>query len=98
MQQDRVLGFRRNPHLASRAVLLEVHLVGSPEIYSRILHQRLEFFLCAFCRSGSAWAIWGPVLLSRKPTCRNNTGHALTPSTISYPSLIQPAGDLPSPR
>src|SRR6202022_3049935 len=79
MQQDRVLGFRRNPHLASRTVLLEVHLVGSPEIYSRIHHQRLEFFLCAFCRSGSAWAIWGRGLRSRKPSCRNKRWHCLTP-------------------
>jgi hypothetical protein len=57
VQQDRVLGFLRNLHLASRTVLLEVHLVGCPEIYRRIFHQRLEFFLCAFCRAGSAWAI-----------------------------------------
>jgi hypothetical protein len=30
VQQDRVLGFRRNPHLAPRTMLLEVHFVGSP--------------------------------------------------------------------
>jgi len=30
--------------VASGAVLLEVHLVGSPEIHGRILHQRLKSF------------------------------------------------------
>ena len=36
MQQDGILGFRWDPHLASRAMLLEVHLVHSPEIHLRI--------------------------------------------------------------
>src|SRR5258708_15269064 len=98
MEQARVLGFRRNPHLASGAVLLEVHLVGSPEIHGRILHQRLEFFLCALCRSGSAWAIWGRGLRSRKPSCRNKRWHCLTPNSISYRSAIQAARVLPSHR
>src|SRR5258708_20435444 len=97
MEQARVLGFRRNPHLASGAVLLEVHLVGSPEIHGRILHQPLEFFLCAFCRSGSAWPIWGRGLRSRKPSCRNKRWHCLTPNSISYRSAIQAPTVLPSP-
>src|SRR6202008_1102673 len=98
MQQDRVLGFWRNPHLASGAVLLEVHLVGSPEIHGRILHQRLEFFLCAFCRAGSAWAIRGRGLRRRKPSCRNKRWHCLTPKSISYRSAIQADKVLPSHR
>ncbi len=98
MQQDRVLGFRWNPHLASRAMLLEVHLVGGPEIYRTVLHQRLEFFLCAFCRSASAGASRGRGLRSRKPSCRNKRWHCRTPKSISYRSAIQAAKVLPSHR
>src|SRR5437016_1275810 len=54
MQQHRVLGFRRYPHATTGAVLLKVHFVRGPQVHLVISHQPLEFFLCAFCRSGSA--------------------------------------------
>src|ERR1035437_966965 len=92
MQQDRVLGFRRNPHLASGAVLLEVHLVGSPEIHARILHQRLEFFLCAFCRSGSACAIWGAACAAESPVAGTSAGTASPPSQSHTARQSRPPG------
>jgi len=48
MEQDGVLDFWRDPHAAARAMLLKVHFVGRPKIHAAILHQVLEFFLCAF--------------------------------------------------
>src|SRR5712691_11252180 len=75
VQQDRIPGLRRNPHLAAGTMLLEMHFVRGPEIHGLVLHQRLEFFLCAFCRSGSACAMLGRGLRSRKPNCRNTRWH-----------------------
>ncbi len=68
VQQDRVLDFWRDPHAAARAMLLKVHFVGRPKIDVRVLHQGLEFFLCAFCAAGSAWATAGRGLRNRKPS------------------------------
>jgi hypothetical protein len=68
VEQDRVLDFRRNPHAAARAMLLNVHFVGGPKIDAGILHQVLEFFLCAFCMAGFACASAGPGLRNRKPS------------------------------
>jgi hypothetical protein len=48
MQQYRILGLWRYPHLAARAVLLKMHFVGGPQIHSGVSHQRLECFLCSF--------------------------------------------------
>src|SRR2546430_9710492 len=62
-------------HAATGAVLLEVYFVRCPEVDRSIFHQPLEFFLCAFCRSGSACAIAGRGLRSRKPNCRNRRWH-----------------------
>src|ERR1035437_7879422 len=73
MQQHGVLGFRWHPHAATGAVLLEVYFVSSPEVDRSIFHQPLEFFLCAFCRSGSAFAIAGRGFLSPKTQCRKKT-------------------------
>ena len=89
VQQDRILGFRRHPHLTPGAVLLEVDFVGGPQIYTVVLPQRLEFFLCAFCRSGSACAITGRGLRIRNPNCRNSRWHCLTPRLIPYSRSIQ---------
>ena len=98
MQQHGVLGFRWYPHATTRAVLLEVHFVRSPEVDRGILHQPLEFFLCAFCRSGSACAIAGRGLRSRKPNRRNRRWHCRTPKWIRYSRSIQAASVLPSHR
>jgi len=51
--------------------LLKMHLVACPPIHLRICHQRLEFFLCAFWRCGSACATTGRGLRKRNPNCRN---------------------------
>src|ERR1035438_2265195 len=40
VQQDRIFGLRRNPHLAAGTVLLEVHFVRGPDIYVLAPHQR----------------------------------------------------------
>jgi hypothetical protein len=68
VQQDGVLDFWRDPHAAARAMLLKVHLVGSPKIDAVVPHQGLEFFLCAFCTAGLAWASAGRGLRKRKPS------------------------------
>ena len=68
MQEDGVLDFWRDPHAAARAMLLKVHFVGRPKIDAGILHQVLEFFLWAFCATGSAWASAGRGLRNRKPS------------------------------
>ncbi len=98
VQQDRVFGLWRNPHLAPRTMLLEVHFVGGPEIHRLVCHQRLEFFLCAFCRAGSACAMLGRGLRSRKPNCRNRRWHCRTPRSIPYCLAIQAASVFPSHR
>jgi hypothetical protein len=67
MEQDRVLGLRRNPHLAARTMLLKMHLVGCPQVHLRICHQCLEFLLCAFWRCGSACATRGAVSVNGVP-------------------------------
>jgi len=54
MQQNGIFGFRWHPHQTPRPVLLEMDFVGGPQIDSIVLLQRLKFFLCAFCSSGSA--------------------------------------------
>ena len=69
--QDGIPGFRRYPHTAAGTVLLEMDFVQRPKIDERISYQLPEFFLCAFCRAGSAFAISGLGLRSRKPNCRN---------------------------
>ena len=68
VQQDWVLDFWRDPHAAARAMLLKVHLVGRPKIDAVVPHQVLEFFLCAFCNAGLAWASAGRGLRNRKPS------------------------------
>src|SRR5260370_10649656 len=67
VQQNRIFCLRRNPHLAAGTMLLEMHFVRSPEIHGLVLHQRLEFFLYAFFRSGSAWELVWRRLRRRKP-------------------------------
>jgi hypothetical protein len=49
-------------------MLLKVHFVGRPKIDVRVLHQGLEFFLCAFCTAGSACARAGRGFRNRKPS------------------------------
>jgi hypothetical protein len=44
VQQNGVLCFRRDPHAASRSVLLEMHFVKRPEFDGRITGQVPEFF------------------------------------------------------
>jgi len=44
VQEHGILGFRRYPHPASGAVLLEVDFVGGPQINPRIPCQLPEFF------------------------------------------------------
>src|SRR2546422_11682262 len=96
MQQHGVLGCRGHPHAATGAVLLEVYFVRCPEVDRSIFHHPLEFFLCAFCRSGSACAIAGRGLRSRKPNCRNRRWHCRTPKSILYSRSIQVASVLRS--
>jgi len=96
MQQHGVLGFRWYPHAAPGAVLLKVHFIGGPQVHFVIILHRLEFFLCAFCRSGSAWARAGRGLRSRKPNLRNRRWHCRTPKAIPYCRLIQAANVFPS--
>src|SRR5208337_4806578 len=79
MEQDRILRLRRNPHQAARAMLLKMNLVGCPQVHVRIGHQRLKFFLCACCRSGSACATMGRGLRKRNPNCRKSLWHWRTP-------------------
>jgi hypothetical protein len=45
-----------------------VHFVAGPKIDAGIRHQVLEFFLCAFCTAGLAWASAGRGLRNRKPS------------------------------
>ena len=47
MPEDRVFRLGRDPHTTAGAVLLEMDLVGGPEVYGRHSHQRFEFFLWA---------------------------------------------------
>jgi len=81
VQQNRIPGLGWNPHLAAGTMLLEMYFVRGPEIYALVFHQRLEFFLCAFCRSGSAWAILGRGLRNRKPNCNPPR---YSPATLSH--------------
>ena len=96
MQQNRIFGLRRNPHLAARPMLLKMHLVGRPQLHVRICHQGLEFFLCAFCRSGSACATIGRGLRKRNPNCRKSLWHWRTPKLAPCCRSIHAARVLPS--
>ncbi len=44
MQQHRVLFFRRNPHQATRSILLKMDFIARPQIDFRISDQPSEFF------------------------------------------------------
>jgi hypothetical protein len=48
VEHDGVLGFRRHPHAAARALLLKVYFLQRPQVDTFVAHQILEFFLCAF--------------------------------------------------
>ena len=45
MVQDGVPGLWRYPHAAARTMLLKMHFVECPQIYPRVGHQLVEFFL-----------------------------------------------------
>src|ERR1035441_10895137 len=49
-----------------------MHFVDGSQVHVWIGHQGLEFFLCAFCRSGSACATMGRGLRKRNPNCLNS--------------------------
>ena len=98
MEQNRVLGLRRDPHLTARTMLLKMHLVGCPQVHLRIGYQRLEFFLCAFWRCGSACATMGRGLRKRNPNCRNTLWHWRTPKRAPYCRSIHADKALPSHR
>ena len=66
MVNHRVSGLWRDPHTTPRSLLLKVHFVQSPKIDGIVLHQFSEFFLCFFCRAGSALARSGRGLRKRK--------------------------------
>jgi hypothetical protein len=44
MQQNRIGFFWRHPHEATRSVLLEMNLIGGPQINARIVRELSEFF------------------------------------------------------
>ncbi len=44
MVDDRVFDLRRHPHPATRSLLLKVHFVQRPEVYSVVLYQLSQFF------------------------------------------------------
>src|SRR6476619_3405900 len=44
MIHDGILGLRRNPHAASRSLLLKVDFVQGPQVHSIVGHQFSEFF------------------------------------------------------
>ena len=75
MTANRVPDFRWNPHAAPAAVLLEMDFVQRPEIDSRVDGESTEFFFTTACSSGSAWAISGRGLRSRKPNWRKSRWH-----------------------
>src|ERR1700704_2957445 len=72
MIHDGILGLRRNPHAATRSLLLKVHFVQGPKVHRIVRHQLVQFFLCFFCRAGSALAKTGRGLRRRNSNCRNN--------------------------
>jgi hypothetical protein len=43
-----IFGLWRNPHAASRSLLLKVDFVQNPQIHGIVRHQFSEFFLCFF--------------------------------------------------
>jgi hypothetical protein len=65
MKQNRIAFFRCYPHTTARAMLLEMNFVDCPQIYAGFGHHVSEFFLCSFCRSGSAFAMSGSGLRNR---------------------------------
>src|SRR5580700_11352620 len=79
MVHDGVLRLGRNPHAATRPLLLKVNFVQCPEVHSGIAHQLAEFFLWVFCRVGSALAKTGRGLRRRNSNCRNKRWHWRTP-------------------
>ena len=68
MVNHRVFGLWRDPHTTPRSLLLKVHFVQSQKIDGIVLHQFSEFFLCFFCRAGSALASNGLGLRRRNPS------------------------------
>lgn len=78
---DGVFCFRRNPHAAAGAMLLEVALVQTPEIKPFIVQHPVEFFLYAACNSGSPCAITGRGLRSRNPNFRKMRWDWRTPNS-----------------
>ena len=92
MQQDGVLGFRRNPHLATGDVLLEVHLVGSPEILRRILHQRLEFFYAPSAVPDRPGPSVDAACVAESPVVGISAGTALPPGQSHTVAQSKPKG------
>jgi len=69
MRENRIGNLWRNQHPASRATLLRTDLTHSPHIKSIVMGKMMEFLYVA-CFSGSACAISGQGLRSRKPKSR----------------------------
>src|SRR5437868_7594098 len=98
MQYNRVLGFRWYPHPTSRPLLLEMHLVQSPQIDILVSHPSAQFFLCAVCLFGSPLASIGRGFRNRKSSCRNRRWHWRTPRGTPYSFSIHADSVLPSQR
>src|ERR1035438_5258850 len=73
-----------------------MHFVDGSQVHVWIGHQGLEFFLCAFCRSGSACATMGRGLRKRNPNCLNSLWLWRTPKRVPNWRLIHAARVLPS--
>ena len=71
---------RRADRNVRSILLLEVHFVRSPEIHRRILHQRLEFFLCAFCAPDPLAQSGDAVCAGESAVAGTNAGIALPPN------------------
>ena len=79
VQQNRVFGLRRNPHLAPGTMLLEVHFVGGPEIHRLVGHQRLEFFYAPSAVPGRLGRCWDAACAAESPTAGTAAGTAVPP-------------------
>jgi hypothetical protein len=98
MPKHRVLDLGRNPHPASRTVLLKMNFIQCPQVDPSVLGYGSKFFLCSSCRSGSALAITGRGFRNRNPIWRKRRWHCLTPNEIPYCDWMNSDRVLPSHR
>ena len=82
MEQNRVLGLRRDPHLTARTMLLKMHLVGCPQVHLRIGYQRLEFFYAPSGVADPPAPPWDAVCVNGIPIVETLSGTGAPPSGL----------------